>query len=388
METDFPSDNEYNEARDFLDVKFGKKSERETVSKPSKKSYKKSPQLKDGKATSSQIGDEYSTIIYEILRAYGVKHQLARFIFTLYSLGKDGKEFEICDDELATIHGGTRNYISARRKDLKEWINGEYEGGIKHHPFIAYKDNTYDHNLKCYLSTQYTVSEDFINLVNEVWDRVYELPQYNYDWRKAVQMAIKAAGKSRLNSMGKMWQRPPRSERSPEKIVGTLFVSLQRIISKIFNINRAFGFDIDKTEIIVLQLIPEFIKQAREKAIIEDSVNPIKPNEKDIIEFFNLAIDYVNAKELENNPESDSLLSHIFKLKKSLMESEENVCSNVEQPVISSQVGRESGSPDRKTFVAEMVESGEALRADEGTPNKSAFHSQRQRFYARDKKRE
>lgn len=378
------SDNDYKNAQKILDEKFGKKSERQIVSKKQKKSYNTTPERIDGVATPTQSAKELSYIFTHILRAYGVKHQLSNYIWKMYLVGSDGEEFEINDIELGKrfFGGATRNYMAAMRRRLKEWINGEYSDGRKHYAFITYKDNVYDRKIEDWISTKYTVSPEFIDFVHQVWEKTKTLPQYNYDWYYAVDLALKSFGKTQLSKFGKIWERPERTTRSPEKIVGTLLLHFKNIIAKLFEENRQLGFDVDKTKDVLLQLLPKFIEQSAQEATLKNSTEIIKPSEKDVIEFFNQVIDYVNFRESEKREQKTVIPTPYIS---SLGGKNKNVRSIRQSNSFDAKRSNES---DSGAVLDSMLEHRETAKFSEREQTKTTLDSEKLKFLERHKKRE
>lgn len=212
-----------------------------------------SPELgPDGSPTNAQTGKEFPWIFDQVLKGYGLGMALRRFHWKIYQLcSHSGKLYLINDERISDAYGGvSRAFICAQRRKLREWNNGEYDGGVRHFSYISVKDNYYNPGTKEQIATGYEFSPSFHDLLNTIHKEMRSSRHYGNDWYRAAREAIeKCCREFKDHDFGYWRERKEKRPRSLDNILGTYLLNWKRMTRTAAEMMKSIGFaDADITE--------------------------------------------------------------------------------------------------------------------------------------------
>lgn len=258
------------------------------------------PDFSDGKPTELQIIREFSFLFDYVLNGYSVPFQLRKFLFKLFTLTKDDKIYSISDKVLAAQLGDvSRNYVVNLRKKLKAWFNSENENGIRNYPFVSVTENKFDTKTNKQKPTEYAFSMDFIELLQRLNKSARSHRKYKENWIIAIKETCAAEKEGKLLDFGYWTTRKKKRERSADNVLGTYLLNWKRTTVRLLEFLCEQGFEARKTKDVLLHILPQVLEHTFNEMIVDEPNLPygIKGTNNDFQMFFQLAIDYVNARE-------------------------------------------------------------------------------------------
>jgi hypothetical protein len=237
------------------------------------------PELNAGIQSARQNGIEIANLFNYLLTGYDCPLSLRNFLFKIFCYTKPGKVYAFSDPQIADYYGGaTKNYISQLRKAYKEWLNGENDAGIRHFPFLSITEHAYDTKIKKQRPTEYCFSKDFYDIFEEILSDIHSHPKYKDSWLFAMKAVCDEHRHKRLLDIpGYIRPRPKKRERSPEKIVATMYLNVKRTTLRIVETQIKLGFAAADIEKDARKKLNEYLDQAMQQAMaVTPHIMPVK----------------------------------------------------------------------------------------------------------------